>query len=601
VSIAVAILACFAFVMGAVVSARVFERLPHLEDEIAYLFQARVFAGGQTVVDIPQHPRSFWQPFVVDYEPSGRRFGKYPPGWPALLAIGVVFGREWLVNALFGALTVVLVYRIGSEVYGRNVGLIAAVLTAFSPAALLLNGTLMAHPAALFFATLFMWSFLRMEWARARSGWAVAAGAAIGVVFVIRPLSAIAVGLPFLLWGGVRAYADRASSHGHSFRSALHPLALIVVVAVAVASAMPLFSLAATGDARTNLYQLVWPYDSVGFGEGHGRTGHTLAKGLRHARFDLSLAAADLFGWQLEPISPQLAEYLRSGASSWPARGFSFVLLPIGALLGLTAHRGFAGDLAMRLKLVAIWLTGAVCWLLLPWLQSWFGASPGLAGDTRFSWLWVVVALVWLLLPLPALARWRSERGVPFTWLLVAVTLGLVILHIAYWTGSQRYSTRYYFEALGAAALLSAIPLARVAVRRWRIVTYATLVGVSMLGLVRYSMPRIASLRGFNGIDRALIQEVEARRLDDHDQLVLVTCDGRDRWQWYGALLAVTSPYLDSDIVAARDLSDESTREIIARFSERQLLLVRIDETGWCFPPSFQSDQSRTTAGGQNG
>jgi hypothetical protein len=304
VSIAVAILACFAFVMGAVVSARVFERLHHLEDEIAYLFQARVFAGGQTVVDIPRHARPFWQPFVIDYEPSGKRSGKYPPGWPALLAIGVVFGREWLVNALFGALTVVLVYRIGREVYGRSVGLIAAVRTAFSPAALLLNGTLMAHPAVLSFATLFMWSFLRMEWARARFGWAVAAGAAIDVVFVIRPLSVVAVGLPFLLWGGVRACADRRSSHVIPCPSSLHLLALTLVVAVSVASAIPLFSLSATGDARTNLYQLVWPYDSVCFGEGHGRTRHTLAKGLRHARFDLSLGAADLFGWQLEPISP---------------------------------------------------------------------------------------------------------------------------------------------------------------------------------------------------------------------------------------------------------------------------------------------------------
>jgi 4-amino-4-deoxy-L-arabinose transferase-like glycosyltransferase len=601
VSITVAILACFAFLMGAVISARVFERLPHLEDEIAYLFQARVFAGGQTVVDIPQHPQSFWQPFVVDYEPSGKRFGKYPPGWPALLAIGVVFGREWLVNALFGALTVVLVYRIGREVYGRDVGLIAAVLTAFSPAALLLNGTLMAHPAALFFATLFMWSFWRTGRERSHSGWAVAAGAAIGAVFVIRPLSAIAVGLPFLLWGGVRAYADRASSDGISFRCALRPLALTVVVALAVASAVPLFSLAATGDARTNLYQLVWPYDSVGFGEGHGRTGHTLAKGFRHARFDLSLTAADLFGWQLEPITPQLAEFLVSGASSWPARGFSFVLLPIGALLGLTAHRAFAGDVALRFELIAIWLTGAVCWLLLPRLPSWFGASPKLEGDPRFAWLWVVVALVWLLLPLPALARWRSVRDVPFTWLLVAVALGFVILHVVYWTGSQRYSTRYYFEALGAAALLSAIPLARVAVRRWRIVVYATLVGVSILGLVRYSMPRIAALRGFNGIDSALIQEVEARRLDDRDQLVLVTCDGRDRWQWYGALLAVTSPYLDSDIVAARDLADESTRDIVERFPGRQLLVVRMDETGWSFPPMAQSNQTGTAAGGQGG
>jgi len=478
--IAVAILATFVCVTGALISERVFERLPHIEDEVAYLFQARVFAGGQMVIDIPHHHRSFWQPFVVDYQPSGKRFGKYPPGWPAILAVGVVLGCGWLVNAVLGALTVLLVYRIGLEAYDPDVGLISAVLTAFSPAALLLNGTLMPHSAALFFATLFMWSHWRMERERPCPGWAVAAGAAIGAVFAIRPLSAIAIGLPFFLWAGVRAFADRATGRGISFRSRLLLLVLAVAVASSVACAVPLFNLVATGDARTNLYELVWPYDSIGFGEGHGRTGHTLAKGLRHARFDLSLAAADLFGWQLQPISLELVEVLRSGAGAWPATGFSFVLLPIGVLIGLTAHRGRREGLNPRIKLMAIWFTGAVCWLLLPRLQGWFGSSPGLENEPRFGWLWVVVAIVWLLLPLPALSRWRTIPQVPFTWLLVSAALGIVILHVAYWTGSQRFSTRYYFEALTAAALLSAIPLARAAVGRWRIVVYAAVVGVSV-------------------------------------------------------------------------------------------------------------------------
>ena len=71
----------------AAVSYFAFERLPHLEDEVAYLFQARTMALGRLTVDSPANPDAFWTPFVLDHR--GQRFGKYPPGWPAFLALGV--------------------------------------------------------------------------------------------------------------------------------------------------------------------------------------------------------------------------------------------------------------------------------------------------------------------------------------------------------------------------------------------------------------------------------------------------------------------------------------------------------------------------------
>jgi hypothetical protein len=95
------ILAFFAFCMSALVSRTVFERLPHLEDEIAYLFQAKVFAGGQIVIEQPQPRQAFWQPFVVDHNESGNRFGKYTPGWSAVLALGVMIGQESLWQGSF--------------------------------------------------------------------------------------------------------------------------------------------------------------------------------------------------------------------------------------------------------------------------------------------------------------------------------------------------------------------------------------------------------------------------------------------------------------------------------------------------------------------
>ncbi len=195
----------FTFFMSALVSRTVFERLPHLEDEVAYLFQAKLFARGDAVIESPQPQRAYWQPFVVDYKPTGNRFGKYTPGWPLILAVGVNLGQAWLVNAWLAGLTVALVYRLGREIFTPDVGVIAAALTAFSPFALLLNATLMGHTAALFFTTLFLYAYWRMEQqGRGRLRWGALAGLALGIVVITRPLTALGVAAPLVLWSGVR-------------------------------------------------------------------------------------------------------------------------------------------------------------------------------------------------------------------------------------------------------------------------------------------------------------------------------------------------------------------------------------------------------------
>ena len=109
----VLLLVLFSFFMTALVSDRVFEHVPHLEDVVAYLFEAKLLAHGQSVIPSPVPARPFWQPFVVDL--NGKRFGKYPLGWPGTLAIGVAAGQPWLVNALLGALSVALVFRLAAN------------------------------------------------------------------------------------------------------------------------------------------------------------------------------------------------------------------------------------------------------------------------------------------------------------------------------------------------------------------------------------------------------------------------------------------------------------------------------------------------------
>src|SRR5215468_3717959 len=73
------------------------EDVPHVMDEIAYLLQARTFAGGHLTA--PLHlPRAAFAMWFVD--DRVRTFSIFPPGWPAFLAVGLWTGLASWINPL---------------------------------------------------------------------------------------------------------------------------------------------------------------------------------------------------------------------------------------------------------------------------------------------------------------------------------------------------------------------------------------------------------------------------------------------------------------------------------------------------------------------
>lgn len=559
-SLLVLALALTAFACSLIVSRTVFERVPHLEDEVAYLFQAKVFARGQATAPLIEPSGAYWQPFVIDDTARSVRFGKYPPGWPLLLGIGVLLGLPAVVNAALAALTVVVAYRIGREGFSETTGVYAAALLTFSPMALLLNATLMAHTAGLLCASLFIWAYLRLARAGPRRWlWGLAGGLGLGLLAATRPLSGVAVALPFVIWSGLRLlHAVRA---GH-YRKAI-PLLVLAGGALLTAALVPLYNAAITGDPGANLYTRVpgWEYDRIGFGPDIGRNGHTLTKGIQFARYDLSLTAADLFGWQLGGWNEMLSEWVVGIApdgmvadSWWPVVGIGWLLVPIGLLV------------ALRRDWAYLWVLAGVLWVLL--VDRFLFDAPE---------LWAAVMIVWALLPLIWIGRRpesidRAQAG----WLLFGVLFALIAAHTAYWIGSQRYGTRYYAEGLSAAAVLAALPLAALTARGgiWRWIVPAALVlalGWSVLG---YSAPRIDALRGFNRVTAEVLAGVDARR-ESPDTPVLVLVTGRDaRWRTRAALWTAASPFLDGDIEVAlvNEMTPQDRDLILARFPGRQVI-----------------------------
>lgn len=392
-------LAILAALASAWVADRVYERIPHLEDEMANLWQAEVMAEGQVYQPSPPMPRSFLVPFVVDY--GGHRFGKYPPGWPAVLSLGARAGAPWLVNPILAGLTAWLVYRLGSRIAGRGVGLLAEVLTATSPIFLMLSGSLMGHSLGLFLTTAFWLAWLDLFPVAGKPrrdrvpAWLLVslAGSCLGLLALTRPLTAVGIGLP----------------------GALHGLILLVRgdwpvrrrvlcvggLALLVAAILPLWQWSLTGDPWLNPYTLWWPYDRVGFGPGAGHTasGHNLHWAYINARFSLRAGVHDLFGWP----------YL------------SWLFLPFG-LIALRRSRD--GWLLFSL------FPGLVFIYIFYWIGSWlFGpryyyeALPGLAITSAAGVAWLGG---WLG---SRVRRWAAPRRVT----VATVFLVLVALNLLYY------------------------------------------------------------------------------------------------------------------------------------------------------------------------
>jgi len=302
-----------AFGATAVVSFFAFERLPHLEDEVAYLFQAKTMALGRLTVPSPNHPDAFWTPFVLDYR--SQRFGKYPPGWPAVLALGVLAGVPWLVNPLLAALALYLVYRLGRSLYDDRTGLLAAGLGLASPLFLVLSGSYLSHLVSLVYLLLFSLWFL---WtARGRSAWfALGSGLMLGLAFLTRSLTALAYATPFALYGLLQV-VRRRQAHWPRYL-------LVGLAGGAVAALLPLYQWAVTGDPWLNPYLLWWPYDRLGFGPGIGAMpgGHSPFYAWINLKQDLTRAATDVLGWPALSWLPLLL-----GLALRPRRGRDWALL----------------------------------------------------------------------------------------------------------------------------------------------------------------------------------------------------------------------------------------------------------------------------------
>jgi len=180
------------------------QKFPISGDDYAYTYQATLFASGKLYARDPLydlgHPLHgcIATNCIMDYH--GHRFSVYPPGWPALLAVGTALGVPWLVNPLLGAVLCFLILTYIERRMDKKLVNVAWLLVTSCLFFVFYSASTRNHVAtALFiFAAFLFFDEAEQSPQRARP-WLFVAGALLGYSSLIRYIDWIPLGV----WIGI--------------------------------------------------------------------------------------------------------------------------------------------------------------------------------------------------------------------------------------------------------------------------------------------------------------------------------------------------------------------------------------------------------------
>ena len=323
------VIAAWVTLASAFASVVVFERLPHIDDSVSNLFQAKYFSTGRLYLSAPPDLESFQIDLTVVRD--GKWFGYAFPGWPAVLALGVTAGVPWLVNPVLGGLLILVGHAWLKRRWGRGTANLTILLLLSSPWLIFTSAELMGHPLTALLAISALLAFDRATEDGARVRWAALAGLAAGAAALTRTFDAILV---VSALGGI-ALIDRTIAR------AWRAIAVAGVTAAMVAALSFPYNHIVTGRA-TYPAHVAWAdgrygpgVDVIGFGPKVGidrwpnldpLPGHGPADVVLNLNKNLFMTNVDLFGWATGSL---LFVWLALGLGGWSRRDGPLLVLPI--------------------------------------------------------------------------------------------------------------------------------------------------------------------------------------------------------------------------------------------------------------------------------
>ncbi|HVT39722.1 MAG TPA: hypothetical protein VHE78_11795 [Gemmatimonadaceae bacterium] len=343
-----------ALVLYAVIAKSVFSGRPLLIDEIVQLFQARIFAHGALWLPVEAHREFFSMLHVVDT--GGKVYSQFPPGGPAMLALGELVNTPWIVGPVCGAVSVALfdrLVRLTDPDASVSYHLGAVLLFAVAPFGVFMFGSHMNHATALMWllvATLGLAHATMGAAGRRRLAGAFACGSGLGAAASIRPLDALAFALPAAAWILALAWRDRRR------------WAEVVVAGAGLIlpfGAMMWVNARSTGSPLLFGYEVLW-------GKAHGLGFHTAPWGAAHTPMRglelLSLYVTRLQTYLFETPFPSLLPALVALGLTRRISPLDRYLLVSAVLLGCLYFAYWHDGFFLGPRFVFPWLPVLVLW-----------------------------------------------------------------------------------------------------------------------------------------------------------------------------------------------------------------------------------------------
>lgn len=171
------------------------EGIPHVPDEAAYLFMAKIFATGHIMMPIPISPEHFnFFPGILSVE-KGTWLFQYPFGHPLLLSMGILLGFPNIIPPLVGTLFIIIVFFITKEVFDKKTAIFVLPFPFLSPFFLENAASFMSHNTASFYLACAIYTIILSIKSKRFILLSFISGIFIGLLFNTRPLTS----LPFLM------------------------------------------------------------------------------------------------------------------------------------------------------------------------------------------------------------------------------------------------------------------------------------------------------------------------------------------------------------------------------------------------------------------
>lgn len=301
------------------------EGIPKGGDEAAYLFQSRIFAGGELTAPLPavENPRDVF-PFRHFIFAQNEWFVMYTPLHAAIMAPFTAAGISWLMGPLESVLALVGAFLLMRRLAGENAARLGAAVMALSPFFLFMGASHMAHNTNLLFVTWALY-FLARGVQENRIADQFVTGLLLGLALNTKPYPiipwAITVTLVLIAVKGWKAVP--------------------VLIRIAAGAVLPgiLFLLSNyrySGDPFSPAYNLARGGELIGFGENkawfpeYGDHAHTPLRGLMNLMKQAGTGSTILLGWPFLSLLPAMAVILdrRTLAKTWPLYVSILMLAP---------------------------------------------------------------------------------------------------------------------------------------------------------------------------------------------------------------------------------------------------------------------------------